>query len=214
LTRYTKPWWDGVPGTPVPDAHRHLELVFADVERHVGAYPGRLPSIAWPASPEQALTAMETIAHERLHCQEGGGAQHHRHGLVCRRQRLHVETVCRPGTYIKRMSNHCSGRRYRPNVRLGTDACPITLFYWDFGDQRERALAGNMRTALMAANLVGRWLAGGSLVARLSAAGRAAIRPGAAPARPRCPVTVFAWLSQGLRKLVPGRDAIPCGRTP
>ena len=73
------------------------------------------------------------------------------------------------GAYIKRMSNYCSGCRYRPNVRHGTDACPITLLYWNFIDKHEKALAGNMRTALMAANL-----------ARLPVAERALIRADAA----------------------------------
>jgi deoxyribodipyrimidine photolyase-related protein len=57
------------------------------------------------------------------------------------------------GAYVKRMSNYCEGCRYRPEVRHGTLACPMTTLYWDFLDRNERELAGNPRTSLMARNL-------------------------------------------------------------
>ena len=69
------------------------------------------------------------------------------------------------GAYIKRMSNYCTTCRYRPDLRHGADACPITVLYWNFLDRHEKMLAGNMRTALMVSNL-----------SRLSAADRQAIR--------------------------------------
>ena len=69
------------------------------------------------------------------------------------------------GAYIKRMSNYCTTCRYQPDLRHGTDACPITVLYWNFLDRHEKMLAGNMRTALMVSNL-----------SRLSAAERQAIR--------------------------------------
>lgn len=69
------------------------------------------------------------------------------------------------GAYVKRMSNHCEGCAYRPEVRTGPRACPLTTLYWRFLDAHESALARNPRTALMAKS-----------VARLSADERAAIR--------------------------------------
>ena len=57
------------------------------------------------------------------------------------------------GAYIKRMSNYCAGCRYRPEVRHGPQACPMTTLYWNFLDQHESEMKGNMRTALMAKNL-------------------------------------------------------------
>jgi deoxyribodipyrimidine photolyase-related protein len=57
------------------------------------------------------------------------------------------------GAYINRMSNYCAGCRYRPEVRHGREACPITTLYWNFLDQHESEMKGNMRTALMVKNL-------------------------------------------------------------
>ena len=69
------------------------------------------------------------------------------------------------GQYIKRMSNYCGGCRYRPELRTGPHACPITTLYWNFLDRHESALLKNMRTVLMAKS-----------VQRLSAEERASIR--------------------------------------
>ena len=57
------------------------------------------------------------------------------------------------GQYIKRMSNYCLGCRYRPEAKIGNDACPFTTLYWHFLDQHEAMLAGNPRTSLMAKNI-------------------------------------------------------------
>ncbi len=69
------------------------------------------------------------------------------------------------GQYIKRMSNYCAGCRYKPELRTGASACPVTTLYWHFLITHERRLLANPRTTLMAKN-----------VARLSAEERAAIR--------------------------------------
>ena len=69
------------------------------------------------------------------------------------------------GQYIKRMSNYCSGCRYKPEVKTGSNACPFTTLYWNFLDKHEKMLTGNPRTALMVKN-----------IARLSAEEREAIR--------------------------------------
>ena len=57
------------------------------------------------------------------------------------------------GQYIKRMSNYCSGCRYKPEVKTGSNACPITALYWNFLDKHEKMLTGNPRTALMVKNI-------------------------------------------------------------
>ncbi|MBL8513621.1 MAG: cryptochrome/photolyase family protein [Betaproteobacteria bacterium] len=73
------------------------------------------------------------------------------------------------GQYIKRMSNYCSGCRYRPEVKTGPRACPVTTLYWNFVDRHEETLSRNPRTALMAKS-----------VQRLSIDERAAIQDAAA----------------------------------
>lgn len=49
------------------------------------------------------------------------------------------------GAYIHRMSDHCGGCRYRPDVRVGDDACPYTAGYWWFLERNADRLAGNRR---------------------------------------------------------------------
>jgi deoxyribodipyrimidine photolyase-related protein len=73
------------------------------------------------------------------------------------------------GQYVKLMSNYCAGCRYRPEVRTGPHACPMTTLYWGFLDREHPRLAANPRTALMAQS-----------VARLAPDARAAIRDAAA----------------------------------
>ena len=69
------------------------------------------------------------------------------------------------GAYIERMSNYCSGCRYRPKERAGPRACPFTVLYWRFVDRHAETLSANPRTALMARG-----------VERFGDDGRAAIR--------------------------------------
>ncbi|WP_334186476.1 cryptochrome/photolyase family protein [Noviherbaspirillum sp.] len=57
------------------------------------------------------------------------------------------------GAYIKRMSNYCGGCRYRPEIKTGAHACPMTTFYWDFLDRNQELLRSNTRTLLMMRNL-------------------------------------------------------------
>lgn len=49
------------------------------------------------------------------------------------------------GAYIDRMSNYCAGCQYRPNRRVGEDACPFTGGYWSFIARNATRLAGNRR---------------------------------------------------------------------
>ena len=57
------------------------------------------------------------------------------------------------GAYVKRMSNYCSGCKYEPETRVGTNACPMTTLYWNFLDKHEEPFGNNPRTALMVKNL-------------------------------------------------------------
>jgi deoxyribodipyrimidine photolyase-related protein len=57
------------------------------------------------------------------------------------------------GAYIKRMSNYCNACQYKPEIRFGTAACPITTLYWNFLIQHRAQLDKSPRTRLMTVNL-------------------------------------------------------------
>ncbi len=57
------------------------------------------------------------------------------------------------GQYIKRMSNYCEGCAYKPDVKTGPRACPVSTLYWHFLHKHEAVLAKNPRTALMAKSI-------------------------------------------------------------
>ncbi len=50
--------------------------------------------------------------------------------------------------YINKMSTYCMRCRYRPDKRLGDDACPFNALYWDFIARHADRLAANPRTAM------------------------------------------------------------------
>jgi deoxyribodipyrimidine photolyase-related protein len=52
------------------------------------------------------------------------------------------------GAYIDRMSDYCAGCRYRPDVKLGPEACPFNYLYWDFLMRNEAKLKANPRMAM------------------------------------------------------------------
>ena len=57
------------------------------------------------------------------------------------------------GAYIKRMSNYCAGCKYKPEVKTGVDACPVTTLYWHFLIKHYEVFSRNPRTALMIKNV-------------------------------------------------------------
>ena len=57
------------------------------------------------------------------------------------------------GAYINRMSNYCTGCRYKPEIKTGAEACPYTTFYWNFLISHYDTFANNPRTALMATHV-------------------------------------------------------------
>jgi len=57
------------------------------------------------------------------------------------------------GAYIKRMSNYCGSCKYKPDVRFGETACPITTLYWNFLIKHRAQFEASPRTRLMTANL-------------------------------------------------------------
>lgn len=57
------------------------------------------------------------------------------------------------GAYIKRMSNYCSGCKYKPELKTGENACPTTTLYWHFLIKHYDTFSRNPRTALMAKNV-------------------------------------------------------------
>ena len=57
------------------------------------------------------------------------------------------------GQYVKRMSNYCTGCRYRPEVRHGENACPVTTLYWHFLQEHQAELEKNPRAGTMLLSL-------------------------------------------------------------
>jgi len=49
--------------------------------------------------------------------------------------RMATKPYAAGGAYIKRMTDFCRGCAYRPDVRVGESACPVTAGYWAFIDR-------------------------------------------------------------------------------
>jgi deoxyribodipyrimidine photolyase-related protein len=65
----------------------------------------------------------------------------------------HLSPDVASGAYVKRMSNYCDRCQYKPEVRYGDNACPMTTLYWNFLLKHQEALNRSPRTRLMTANL-------------------------------------------------------------
>lgn len=57
------------------------------------------------------------------------------------------------GKYIQRMSNYCTGCRFKPDERIGPTACPFTTLYWDFLAEHRERLQANQRMGFQVRNL-------------------------------------------------------------
>ena len=57
------------------------------------------------------------------------------------------------GKYIQRMSNYCTGCRFRPEQSSVADACPFTTLYWDFLDRHGARFAYHPRLKTQLTNL-------------------------------------------------------------
>ncbi|MDO9392910.1 MAG: cryptochrome/photolyase family protein [Methylotenera sp.] len=57
------------------------------------------------------------------------------------------------GAYINRMSNYCNQCKYKPELKMGENACPTTTLYWNFLITHYYTFSRNPRTALMAKNI-------------------------------------------------------------
>ena len=51
------------------------------------------------------------------------------------------------------MSNYCGSCKYKPDVRYGDGACPVTTLYWNFLIKHREQFEASPRTRLMTANL-------------------------------------------------------------
>ena len=81
------------------------------------------------------------------------------------------------GAYINRMSNHCAGCRFRPDVATGEDACPFTTLYWDFLERHQDRFARHPRTALQWKSLQRKSEDERAAIGEQAAALRAALAP-------------------------------------
>jgi deoxyribodipyrimidine photolyase-related protein len=57
------------------------------------------------------------------------------------------------GKYIQRMSNYCTGCRFKPDQSTGDAACPFTTLYWDYLIQHQSSLRANPRMSMQLKNL-------------------------------------------------------------
>jgi deoxyribodipyrimidine photolyase-related protein len=61
--------------------------------------------------------------------------------------RMATKPYAAGGAYIKRMTDFCKGCDYRPDTRVGPQACPVTAGYWAFIARHENSFARHPRMA-------------------------------------------------------------------
>ena len=64
-----------------------------------------------------------------------------------------TKPYCAGGNYIHKMSNFCGDCRFNYKKSTGEDACPQTVFYWDFLARHEDRFEGNHRMKFQVANV-------------------------------------------------------------
>ncbi len=67
--------------------------------------------------------------------------------------RMATKPYAAGGAYIKRMTDFCRGCAYRPDHRVGPQACPVTAGYWAFIARHEEQFARHPRMAQAARGL-------------------------------------------------------------
>lgn len=82
------------------------------------------------------------------------------------------------GKYIQRMSNYCTGCRFKPEERTGPTACPFTTLYWDFLLRHGEQLRANPRMTMQVRNVDRLGAAEREAVQRQAEAHRAQARAG------------------------------------
>jgi deoxyribodipyrimidine photolyase-related protein len=74
-------------------------------------------------------------------------------GLFANGGRFTSKPYIASGAYVKRMSNYCDRCQYKPDIRYGEQACPMTTLYWNFLINHQSEFNQNPRMRLMTANL-------------------------------------------------------------
>ncbi len=67
--------------------------------------------------------------------------------------RMATKPYAAGGAYIKRMTDFCGGCDYRPDVRVGEQACPVTAGYWAFIHRHHESFSRHPRMAQAARGL-------------------------------------------------------------
>ncbi|NDD91817.1 cryptochrome/photolyase family protein, partial [bacterium] len=49
---------------------------------------------------------------------------------------------------ISKMSNYCSGCRYKPALKTGDQACPLNYLYWNFYSRHAKRFSKNPRVSM------------------------------------------------------------------
>lgn len=116
--------------------HIHRLMILANFATLTGVHPLRLSDWFWAAFAD-AFEWVELPNVVGMGTYGDGGT-------------MSSKPYVSAAAYINRMSNYCSGCRYDPKVRTGSDACPFNYLYWTFLDDiRTRGLGVGQRMALV-----------------------------------------------------------------